>query len=97
MTITYANGTTLEGIVLMRAEGFIRVALRGCRDSVEFVPGPNGTWISEYGEPVQMGDEPVHTGATQAIEEFICSQDEISRLVGSLQMASTCTSAAGLM
>ena len=97
MTITYANGTTHEGIVLMRAEGFIRVAVRGCRDSVEFAPGPNETWISELGEPVQIADQPAHNTATETIEDFICPQDTISRLVGILGMTSACAAGAGLM
>ena len=36
MTITYANGKTLSGIILSRRFGYIRVAVQGCEDVVEF-------------------------------------------------------------
>lgn len=80
MTFTYSSGTTVEGIVLARTDGWMRVAVRGCRDSVEFVAGPDGAWLSESGETVRLGNRPVSAMAG-ALDEFICPQDLADRLV----------------
>jgi hypothetical protein len=77
----------VEGIVLSRTEEWMRVAVRGHRDSVEFVAGPQDTWQSETGEVVRIGAHPRMTAASEAIEEFICPQDLARRLVGSLEVA----------
>ena len=79
MTITYANGTMVEGIALVRTGGLMRVALRGCRDSVEFIAGPNGTWLSESGEPVQIGQRAPRQVKTHTLDDFICSRHLLSR------------------
>jgi hypothetical protein len=84
MTITYANGTMVEGIALVCTDGFMRVALRGCRDSVEFVAGSDGTWLSESGEPVRIGDQAPQPVRTNALDEFICSPDVMERLMSAL-------------
>lgn len=80
MTFTYSSGTTVEGIVLARTDTWMRVAVRGCRDSVEFVAGPDGTWVSESGETVRIGSRPV-SAVGGGLDEFICSQDLAERLV----------------
>lgn len=80
MTFTYPNGIKVEGIILARTDAYIRVAVRGCRDSVEFVAGPGGTWVSESGETVRIGNRPV-SAITKALDEFICPQDLAERLV----------------
>lgn len=80
MTFTYPNGTKIEGIILARTDAWMRVAVRGCRDSVEFVAGPDGTWVSESGETVRIGSRPGST-AGGALDEFICPQDLAERLV----------------
>ena len=90
MTITYANGLKVEGIVLARTEDGMRIALRGCRDSVEFVPGPGGTWISESGEVVHIGN-PVHGASADSLDDFLCPQDLVARLVGTLEVAQYCS------
>ena len=87
MTITYANGTRVQGIALVRTDGLMRVALRGCRDSVEFIAGANGTWLSESGEPVRIGEHSARQIKAHTLDEFICPQDVLSRLVGALQAA----------
>ncbi|MBZ5578480.1 MAG: hypothetical protein LAP40_18100 [Acidobacteriia bacterium] len=94
MTITYANGTKVEAIVLSRSEEGMRIALRGCRDSVEFVAGPGGTWVSESGEIVRMGNNPLYRTAADALDEFLCPQDLVERLVGTLDVAPLYASAA---
>jgi hypothetical protein len=85
MTITYANGTMVEGIALVCTDGLMRVALRGCRDSVEFVAGAEGTWLSESGEPVQIGDHAPQLVKKSALDDFICPQDVMERLMSTLQ------------
>jgi len=82
MTITYANGAMVEAIVLMRTDELMRVALRGYRDAVEFVAGPDGTWLSESGEPVRIGDRLPQLVQMAAIDDFICPQDVMDRLLG---------------
>lgn len=82
MTITYANGTMVEGIALVCTDGFMRVALRGCRDSVEFVAGAEGTWLDESGEPVLIGHDTPRPVKADALEDFICSQEVLDRVLG---------------
>jgi hypothetical protein len=53
MTIRYANGKTIQGIVLSQYRGSIRVAVEGCEDVVGFTAG-NGTWLSEDRTPVRL-------------------------------------------
>lgn len=75
----------VEGIALVCTDGFMRVALRGCRDSVEFVAGPDGTWLSESGEPVRIGDKVPQLVRTNALDEFICPPDVMERVMSALQ------------
>ena len=82
MTITYANGTMVEGIALVCTDDCMRVALRGCRDSVEFVAGPDGSWLSESGEAVQIGDEAPRPLKADALDDFICPQEVLDRVLG---------------
>jgi hypothetical protein len=53
MKIRYADGTSIEAVVLSQQGPFIRSAVQGCDDAVEFT-AVNGTFFSEEGEPVQM-------------------------------------------
>ena len=94
MTITYANGMQVEGIVLARTEDSMRVAVRGWRDSVEFVPGPGDTWETETGEVVRIGAHPRVSPSVEGLDEFICPQELAQHLVGSLEMASEYAAAA---
>lgn len=75
----------VEGIALVCTDGLMRVALRGCRDSVEFVAGPEGTWLSESGEPVQIGDQVPQLVKMNGLDDFICPQDVLERLLSSVQ------------
>jgi hypothetical protein len=72
MTITYANGTTVEGIALVCTDGLMRVALRGYADSVEFIAGEDGTWLSESGEPVHIAEGTPRLMTAESLDEFIC-------------------------
>ena len=87
MTITYANGTIVEGIALVCTDGLMRVALRGCRDSVEFVEGADGIWLSESGEPVRIGDRAPQPAKSVEWDELICPQDVMASLLGTLEAA----------
>lgn len=84
MTITYTNGTMVEGLALVCTDGLMRVALRGCRDSVEFVAGPEGTWLSESGEPVQIGDDAPRPLKADSLDEFICPPEVLDRVLGQM-------------
>ena len=93
MTITYANGTMVEGIALVCTDGFMRVALRGCRDAVEFVAGTDGTWLSESSEPVQIGQDVPRSVKADALDEFICSQEVLDRVLGRMGTEMLCATA----
>jgi len=86
MTITYPNGMKIEGIVLARTDEWIRVALRGCRDSVEFVAGPEGGWLSEAGEVVRFGEPAPQPRVVDSLDEFLCPQEVVSSLVSGLNV-----------
>ena len=87
MTITFANGTMVEGITLVRTDGLMRVALRGSHDAVEFVSGSNGTWISESGEPVLIGDRASRKSKSHSLDELLCPHDVMAQLLGEVQAA----------
>jgi hypothetical protein len=82
MIITYANGTTLEAILVTRHEHTIRVAVRGGDDLLEF-KDINGTWVSEDCEPVRIEFEWQRHGHQPEVSEAdcICSQDLAARLI----------------
>ena len=84
MTITYANGTMVEAITLVCTDGFMRVAVRGGRDAVEFVAASDGKWLSESGEVVRIGDAAPQPARIESLDEFICPRDVMRRLLGSL-------------
>jgi len=86
MTITYANGTTLEAILVTRHEHTIRVAVKGGDDLLEFQDS-NGTWVSEDCEPVQIEFEWQKRGRKPEVTEAdcICSQELAARLIHMLR------------
>ena len=63
----------------------MRVALRGCRDAVELTAASDGTWLSESGEPVEIGPNVPHVSSSESLEEFICPPDVMARLLEVLQ------------
>ena len=87
MTITFANGTMVEGITLVRTDGLMRVALRGSHDAVEFVSSSNGTWLSESGEPVLIGEHPSRKSKAHSLDELLCPHDVMAQLLGEVQAA----------
>jgi hypothetical protein len=83
----------VEGIALVCTDGLMRVALRGCRDSVEFVAGPDGTWLSESGETVHIGHDAPRPLKTDALDDFICSQEVLDRVLGRIGTELLCATA----
>ena len=53
MTIRYSNGRAVEAMLLSREDKTMRVAIQGEDDVAEF-RNIEGTWVSEYSEPVQI-------------------------------------------
>ena len=53
MKIRYSDGRSIEAVVLSQQGPFIRSAIQGCDDAVEFT-AVNGMFFSEEGEPVLM-------------------------------------------
>jgi hypothetical protein len=87
MTITFANGTSVEGVTLVRTDGLMRVALRGSHDAVEFVSGSDGSWLAESGEPVLIGERPSHKSRTHSLDELLCPHDVMTQLLGAVHAA----------
>jgi hypothetical protein len=87
MTITFANGTSVEGITLVRTDGLMRVAVRGSHDAVEFVSSSDGTWLSESGEPVLIGERASHKSKIHSLDELLCPHDVMTQLLDTAQVA----------
>lgn len=87
MTITFANGTMVEGIALVRTDGLMRVALRGCHDAVEFVSSSDGTWLSESGQPVLIGDRATQKTKAHSLDELLCPHEVMTQLLVEVQAA----------
>src|ERR1035437_10709497 len=71
MTITYANGTVLEAIVLAHEEEALRVAVAGEGDVSTFLR-IHGIWISEECEPVAVEFAWQRHGAVDVLDEVDC-------------------------
>jgi len=81
MRIRYQNGTSFEGITLLRTDEVVRVAVRGQDDAMEFTR-IHGTWVSEDCEPVTM-EVGMNRTTTEDYtdQDFICSPELASHLV----------------
>ena len=82
MTIRYANGRTLEAVLLSRTDNTLRVAAKGTED-VQVFSDINGTWVSEDCEPVRIDFEWQRHSRDEAIAEAdcICPKDLAARLM----------------
>ena len=81
MTIRYANGQTIEAVLLSRAEKTMRVALQGSEDVVT-LNDVNGTWVSDECEPVEVRFAWQQAAAGPVSEaDFICSPQLAARLI----------------
>jgi len=86
MTIRYANGKTIDGIVLSQHGGCIRAAVQDCEDVVEFT-AENGVWSSEDSEPVQLKFAWERHASNDVVSEAdcICPKELASVLIQSLR------------
>ena len=82
MTLTFANGTRTQAVLLSCSENKMRVAVRGGDDPVELTD-ISGVWISEDCEPVQVQFAWQRKTQAQIVEEAecICSRELASRLI----------------
>jgi hypothetical protein len=82
MTIKYADGRTVQGVMLSRSDNIVRAALKGGGDAVKFT-GLNGTWIAEDCEPVQIEFAWQRHSRSEVVSEAdcICSKELASRLI----------------
>jgi hypothetical protein len=82
MTIRYADGRTLEAVLLSRTDNTLRVAAKNT-DDVQVFCDINGTWVSEDCEPVRIDFEWQRHSREEAVAEAdcICPQELASRLL----------------
>src|SRR5262245_16537806 len=87
MTLRYRNGRAVEGVLLSRTEGTMRVALQGSEDVVE-LREVGGTWVSDECEPVQVSfawQKPAPAPVTE--EDCFCAPELAARLIHLLMSA----------
>jgi len=83
MTIKYADGRTVQGVILSGSDNIVRAALKGGgSDTVEFT-NQSGTWIAEDCEPVQIEFAWQRRSRSEVVAEAdcICSKELASRLI----------------
>jgi hypothetical protein len=82
MTIRYANGRTLEAVLLSRTDNTLRVAAKNT-DDVQVFSDINGTWVSEDCEPVRIDFEWQRHSREETVAEAdcICPKELASRLM----------------
>jgi hypothetical protein len=82
MTITYQDGRTVEGIILSKDDGTMRIAVNGGGDVVEFV-NLFGTWISEDSQLVQIQSSWDRIVRKEMVSEAdcICPKEIAARLI----------------
>jgi hypothetical protein len=82
MIIRYADGTTVEAILVSRNGNTMRVVMRGSDDVAEFT-GWNGTWVAEDCEPVTIEFEWQRQALSQPVTEddCVCPRELASRLI----------------
>lgn len=82
MTIRYANGKTIEAVLLSRTDNSLRVAAKNT-DDVQVFSDINGTWVSEDCEPVRIDFEWQRHTREQTVAEAdcVCPKELASRLM----------------
>jgi hypothetical protein len=82
MTIGYADGRTLEAVLLARTDNTLRVAAKHTDDILVF-SDVDGTWVSEDCEPVRIEFAWQRHSREAAVAEAdcICSKELASRLM----------------
>src|ERR1035437_392723 len=93
MTIAYADGRTLEAVLLARTDNTLTVAVKNTEntlrvavkntDDVLVFSGVNGTWVSEDCEPVRIEFAwQLHSREAAVAEaDCICPKELASRLM----------------
>jgi hypothetical protein len=96
MIITYANGKTIEGILLSSSDNTIRIALKGGEDVAE-LNRVGAAWVSEDCKPVQFRYEWEQKTRTAVVSEAdcVCTKDLATRLIQLLSTGDEATLATG--
>jgi hypothetical protein len=89
MTVTYANGATVEALLLSSDGGVVRVAIAGEED-VRVFTRVDDLWLTENGLPVQLTFAWQKSIPAPMPEEshFICSKELGRQLISSLMNGS---------
>jgi hypothetical protein len=89
MTITYADGTVVEALLLSFEEPVLRLAVAG-DDDVRVFRCIDTVWRAEDGEKVQVTPSWPAAGPVLVPEEshFICSEGVARQLIGNLMNGS---------
>ena len=89
MTITYADGSTVDALVLSSGEKTMRVAIAG-EDDVRVFSSVDGVWCAENGEPVELKFAWEKDAPAPLPEEshFICSKELGRQLISNLMNGS---------
>ena len=82
MIIEYANGKTIEGVILSHNDKIMRVALKGSDDAAEFTR-LTSAWVSEDSEAVHVRYEWQRQSRKLVVseEDCVCSKELASRLI----------------
>jgi len=89
MSITYADGSTVDALLLSSAEKTMRVAIAG-EDDVRVFSSVDGVWFAENGEPVELKFAWQKDAPAPVPEEshFICSKELGRQLISNLMNGS---------
>jgi len=89
MTITYADGTAVEALLLSSEEPVLKLAVAG-EDDVRVFTCIDGTWRAENGQQVQLRYAWQNNRPATVPEEshFICSAELARQLIGNLMNGS---------
>jgi hypothetical protein len=89
VTITYANGSTVDALILSSQEGVVRAAVAG-HDDVRIFKKVDGVWRAQDGQPVQLiyAWQKGNAAAPAQESHFICSKELGRQLISRLMNGS---------
>jgi len=89
MTITYANGSTVDALLLFSQGDEVRAAIAG-HDDVRIFKQVDGVWLADDGQPVRLTYAWQKDTCAPVAEEshFICSKELGQQLISSLMNGS---------